>query len=335
MLKQNNDSAEVITHAHDLPENKLRSSFRRAIFGTLTTCLLTSLFLLFFNVSKHAPVFETVNVFAEDPYDAVGSFGIQLALLALMVSFLRILRPYPEGINVGSLSLILRGNAVALLAAAIPLTADLIAMLRYFSEWNRSSAGWALAIVVVGLMVMTLWAGWEFIRIARVLNLLLARHSWNQMIMVCLASCIVLAFYPASWRQSISGAVITALIGMILLFILCSKIAKSIFGSENEAKDDVLDDFADGMRGRLEKTVNLEWVRKEIDWLNPRKHTWHLVFLGAVGLGLALITAEMIDEGMPREGMLLTVILVYICIEASGVLLGYMLLRRFLGLFRT
>ena len=40
---------------------------------------LSILFFLFFEICKHAPVFSQVNVFTEDPYDSVGSFGIQLA----------------------------------------------------------------------------------------------------------------------------------------------------------------------------------------------------------------------------------------------------------------
>jgi hypothetical protein len=42
----------------------------------LLTFLLAMLFYLFFQVSKHNLVLSEVNAFAEDPYDAVGSFGV-------------------------------------------------------------------------------------------------------------------------------------------------------------------------------------------------------------------------------------------------------------------
>ncbi len=40
---------------------------------------LAILLFLFFEICKHAPVFSQVKVFTEDPYDSVGSFGVQLA----------------------------------------------------------------------------------------------------------------------------------------------------------------------------------------------------------------------------------------------------------------
>ncbi len=78
---------------------ELAAYFRQAKFATVITCLLTLLFRIFFDVSKHNPALAKVNIFLEEPYDAVGSFGIQLAMLSALVSFLRILRPYPKGIT--------------------------------------------------------------------------------------------------------------------------------------------------------------------------------------------------------------------------------------------
>jgi len=66
-----------------------------------------------------------VNAFAEDPYDAVGSFGIQLAVLCAVVSFLRIIRLYSNGITPNNLSLILRRNTVLLLSNSVTLIANM------------------------------------------------------------------------------------------------------------------------------------------------------------------------------------------------------------------
>ena len=55
---------------------------------------LTIFFWAFFDNSKNLPALAVINPFAEDPYDAVGSFGIQLSLFAALLSLLRAFRPY-------------------------------------------------------------------------------------------------------------------------------------------------------------------------------------------------------------------------------------------------
>jgi hypothetical protein len=58
------------------------------------TFMLAVLFYLFFQISKHNPALSHVNAFAEDPYDAVGSFGVQLAVFTALLSLVRAFRPY-------------------------------------------------------------------------------------------------------------------------------------------------------------------------------------------------------------------------------------------------
>ena len=70
--------------------------------------LLTIFFLAVFDNSKNIPLLAVVNPFAEDPYDAVGSFGIQLAFFAAFLSLIRAFRPYAtKEIPSDQLSLIL------------------------------------------------------------------------------------------------------------------------------------------------------------------------------------------------------------------------------------
>jgi len=53
---------------------------------------LAFLFFLFFQYTKHNPTLRPINVFGEGPYDAVGSFGIQLAFLASLVTGIRLIQ---------------------------------------------------------------------------------------------------------------------------------------------------------------------------------------------------------------------------------------------------
>jgi hypothetical protein len=50
--------------------------------AALLVFVLSILFYFFFDYCKHAPMLGAANPFAEDPYDAVGSFGIQLAFVS-------------------------------------------------------------------------------------------------------------------------------------------------------------------------------------------------------------------------------------------------------------
>ena len=49
------------------------------------------IFFLFFQVNKRSPLVEA-NPFADDPYDAVGSIAIQVALLISLLTYARVLR---------------------------------------------------------------------------------------------------------------------------------------------------------------------------------------------------------------------------------------------------
>lgn len=311
-------------------------------------CLLTLLFWSFFDASKHDPTLAKVNVFTEDPYDAVGSFGIQLAMLSALVSFLRILRPYPKGITFNNLLLILRGNAVSLLSIAVTLAADMIAMFRYLSEWTGSFAGWLLVAFISGLAALTALAGWMIFHMGQILNLLSGYRSWGKTLAVCLVGFVVLAFYPDTWRQSVPGGILTALVGMVLLFALSSAIVRLVFPSTDGPYEDLMDDlfalyqwlqvhahFAGFLFSGMERLAKVSWARAIIHWLNPRKHPWNVVILAALGMGAALVVAEAIGEGAPNQSIILLVVTVFIGIEGAGVLLGYILFRQFLGIVRS
>src|SRR6266498_6016070 len=119
--------------------------------------LLTIFFWAFFDTSKNIPLLAVINPFADDPYDAVGSFGIQLSIFAAALSLIRAFRPYPtKEIPANQFLLILRGETVALLAIFVTLIADIVAMARYLSMWRNSVAGWILTVLVGGLILLTI-----------------------------------------------------------------------------------------------------------------------------------------------------------------------------------
>jgi hypothetical protein len=112
--------------------------------------------------------------------------------------------------------------------------------------------------------------------------------------------------------------------------------------------EDLLDDLAAlyrAARGRARLTAGLFQraddlasaapVRAVANWLNPRRHAWRWLVLAALGMGGALALAEALGEGVsPSLRTTVFVAAVFVGLEGAGVLLGYGLLGRFLGLLR-
>jgi O-antigen/teichoic acid export membrane protein len=164
---------------------------------------------------------------------------------------------------------------------------------------------------------------------------------------MCVAGVAVLGLYPSAWRQSVPGALFTALVGMAVLFVCTYVLAALIFPPTGEPAEDLVDDlavlyawakahalFARGLFRRMERLAEYSWAQALIRALDPRKHPWRVVALAAAGMELALLMAEVLGEGVPQLNLILVVAAVFITIEGAGVLLGYLLFRQYLGLFR-
>src|SRR5215470_15338252 len=89
---------------------------------------LAILFYVFFMTSKHDGFLSVVNAFAEDPYDAVGSFGAQIVILAL----------YPTSVTQSTL-----GALFTVIVAALLLFAPMWAM-GFFLILDESTEGGAI-----------------------------------------------------------------------------------------------------------------------------------------------------------------------------------------------
>ena len=141
------------------------------IYACLTVALAV-LFYLFFQISKHQPALAQVNAFANDPYDAIGSFGVQFALFTALLTLLRAFRPYQSRQALDSQALLLvRGAIFSCLSVIITLIADAVAMARHPSVWMGLSAGYVLAALVGGLALFTVLVGWLLVSWGRKMRL--------------------------------------------------------------------------------------------------------------------------------------------------------------------
>jgi hypothetical protein len=312
---------------------------------------LAVLFYLFFQVSKQQPDLAHVNAFNDDPYDAVGSFAVQFALFVSVVSLVRALRRYSPSVALQPQKrLLARGLVLTYLAVAITLVADAAAMIRHPSDWTGIPAGYILAALLGSMAVLTLLVAW-------------LTHAWTltlspapppelprgAALAISAGSIAVLAFYPELWRQSTHGAILTIVVGTILLFVPLWALGLAFSPSPGSQYADVLDDLVSmyrylKVRSRLFGKVailaerGLGWppVRGVLLWLNPRRHRWNAAILTGIVLGIALVLGEMLGEGggSHQIGRFAFVITVFMSLELFAVLLGYALLARPLGLFR-
>ncbi|MHB1936310.1 MAG: hypothetical protein ACYCOR_06965 [Acidobacteriaceae bacterium] len=287
-------------------------SFKLSAFLIL---VMSVLFFLFFEISKHDPVFSHVNAFAEDPYDGIGSMGIQAAAMLAALSLLRVFWPYRTNeISENQKALIARTQMMAVLAVGITLAADAIAMLRYRQMWAESIGGRLLAMLLAGLAFLTAIAGSLVYRLRRRIALPTVPHHRTRIFAVSFATVLTLAFYPADWRQGVSGALFTALLGGVLLFLPVWAFGTALVPFHVKASQE---DAAMSV------------------WRHLRKYQWSLVLLAGVLTGFSLALRELWNPGgwPPLTGRIIFVISVYIALETAGLLIGYVLLRKPLGLF--
>lgn len=279
--------------------------------------LLAILFLFFFEFSKHDPILSKVNAFDEDPYDGVGSMGIQVAVLVATLSLLRSFwRHSASEVSESRKTLLVRTQMIAVLTVGITLAADIIAMLRHPSMWVGTAGGNLLAALLASMASLTLIAGWRVYRSGRRIALPRVCSTQSVAVAICVATVFILAFYPEGWRHSILGAIFTALIGGVLLFVPIWALERALVPYHEEI---VSDDPA------------------TVAWSHLRKFQWTFIVLVGVVAGLLLVLRELHDPaGWPQlSERIVLVVSVYIGLETAGLVIGYSLLRKPLGLFLT
>ena len=291
-------------------------------------CLVSAASLgltVFFFAAKHRTPFARVMPFGQDPYDAVGSFGFQLALATAAISLLRGARRYGGGFPASQAALVLRGSVAALLAVFVTIQADVVALARHPRAWTHSPIGTTLALGLVVVALASL-AGASLLGLAlrRVLHDGKASAAHGAIAVV--AGTLALAVYPEAWRLAgFAGAIGTALYGMLILFAEVSALTLAIAPEGARPAEDLLDDLGAvlGRRGAPPGAVTR--------WLRTRP--WRLAVIVAVVGGVLLAATQAAGEGLPPGAAPASLVLgVFAGLEAAGILLGYLCLRRPLAL---
>ncbi len=314
---------------------------------TLFTLLLSIAFYIFFYISKHDSTFSDVNAFANDPYDAVGSCGIQVAIGAALISILRFFCPGKTfGQSRSRQFLCIRAIFVSLLAIIVTLSVDVIALLRHTSQWIDSGEGFLLAVLVdVFLLVAILLLH----RVYRLISIIITFQNFQPMrIMsaISLAGILIFSFYPETLREGFIGAVFTASVGICFLLIIVAVLTKIILSTGNFEYDDIFDDviayyhwlrrqFGDQnpLLVLVKMTGDFPSIKRFMEWLNPRKYFWRFVGITALASWFVLILFTII--GSDNLGGDILDVCVSVFLEVLGVIIAYMFLGGFLGIFRA
>jgi hypothetical protein len=311
------------------------------------TLLLAVLFYVFWNVSKHQPALALVNVFADDPYDAVSSFAVQFALLAALLSFLRAFRPYPaNGISQVQSELFTGGAYLTFVSIGVVLLTNVIAMIRHIPQWAASPAGYVLALLMGGLGLLTLAASWSLHHAADTTRVQTTRAAWITALSCSLAGVLILSVYPESWRQNLYGELFTIVLGMSLFLVVTWGWGNVVAPAPRAQFEDIIDDLTAiyrwlTARGNLFRALArlcasiYHWpvLHAATGWLNPRRHTWNGIILLGIIMGALMAFFEAMSEGGPG-GHFPLILAIFVSMESLGVLLGYTLFRKPLGLFR-
>jgi hypothetical protein len=292
------------------------SESRRTATGALLVLGLAAAFFLFFQLTKQNPALSAVNASAEDPYDAIGSFGIQAAAFFGLISVARF---FWWSRGDGRLSsrhrfLTLRAEMATVLAVAVTLAGDLVAMMRHPALWTGPSAGREYAAWLGILVVLDAAVGLYVGLASRGTSGPWATKDWLWAGSAVFALLAVLALYPENLRQSTAGALLTVLVGIVLLFapvrfLLVALIPDSAVRPTDEGPASV--------------------------WFARRGFHWAAVAVAGALAGVLLVSAEMLKESggaAPPLTQLLLVVSVYVGLEMAGLLVGYALLREPVGM---
>ncbi len=321
----------------------------------LSACLAAALavvFSEFWQFAKHQPVLGNINPFANDPYDAIGSFAVLFAGAALLLLLLRAFRLYAPGeTTVAQQSLLVRTSYATCIAAAATLVADAIALLRHLAMWSGTMAGHELAALVGGMALLTLLVGCVVYATARTIPRPSRQPGrnpatrWLVAVGVSLLAIVILALYPEGWTNVEATELLTVLIATALLFAVMRAWVIALAPIPEAPYEDVIDDLIAiyrwlrahiGVLGLalvpLEKIVRSHAFHLLAGWLNPRRYPYSIVLV-SLGVGALLAISEAVGDPGPVT-FALHRFAIFVGLGGGGIVIGYLFLAKPLGIFR-
>lgn len=318
--------------------------------NTIVVFLFSIIFIWFFFFTKHSYSLSKVNVFGDDPYDAVGSIGIQVSFFAASLSMIRVFMSYfYETLPISQIVMILRGNIVSLLSIGVTIITDLIALFRFLENWRNDTMGLVILGLVGIVLILAIALVYWVLTLAKEIGSSFKLKNISIMTFWPLLGFLILAIYPVKLRDSIIGEIITAFTGMVIQITIVKSLSILMIPKQDLMffdLIDVIDDLYVMIKKRLkfgiifleslEKGLNNSKVKVFIDWLNPRKHKWNLAIIIGIIIGITLIVVEGSGEHWLRiNKMAFLLFSIFFVGELIIVLSFYVLFGNYLGIIKT
>ena len=282
--------------------------------ASLVALALAALFGVFFLFAKHDPSLSAIIPFANDPYDAVGSFAAIVSALLAGLALLRAFRPLRRSPPTRTdRAFLARTQMAIVLAVLTTAAADAIAMGRHPSMWLSQPGGRGLLLLVTGMAALATAVGFLVRYSAREVMSPRAASDWRRAAGAGVAFVVVLTIYPESIIDSVPGELLTLAAGIFLLFAPMSAFVVALVPYRAET-------------GGTEATAA---------WWSKRWVRWCAVVLLGIAIGASLLVAEASQGGggIPLARLAL-VASVFIGAGTLGLVVAYAFLNKPLGLSR-
>ncbi|AXC10601.1 hypothetical protein ACPOL_1253 [Acidisarcina polymorpha] len=177
---------------------------------------LACLFYWLFMFAKHDPALLDVIPFGEDPYDAIGSFGVIVGILVALLSLFRAFRPYREAPSGKRQVYLIRSQEAVVLVVFITLGSDALSMGRHPSMWIGSKSQ-NMLIALLGGMALVTAAVQLAIRTSQSATEPTAK-DWKAATVATVFAILVLVAYPEQLIHGTATHLLTVVAGAIVLF---------------------------------------------------------------------------------------------------------------------
>lgn len=266
--------------------------------------VLAVLFSEGFMFAKHAPALRHVIPFGEDPYDAVGSYGVIVGGLISVLSLFRAFRSYGEHPpSAAQRVYLLRAQMAVVLIVWITIASDAVAMVRHGSMWVNAPSRNELIVLLAGLALVTVVVQ------AAIRKAQEKTPEWRLLgrgAMLFVVAMAVLAVYPEQLIQRTTTHLLTVLIGACVLFAPIGVLLPPL----------------------VPYVPDTTTTRRAVS----ARARWGMVLVLGVLIGAALFIGEMSEGRGPSGIRLAFVAAVFVGLGAAGLLIAYAFLAKPLGL---
>jgi hypothetical protein len=277
--------------------------------------LLAALFYWLFMFAKHDAALSKIIPFGDDPYDAVGSFGIIVGILVALLSLGRAFRPYRSNlVSIEDQVYLVRAQTSVVLAVVITLVSDAVALARHPSIWTTAPQRSELLALLGGLAIVVIAVELLIHRSAEEIVSAWTLGGWTRAAIVGVSAVLILALYPERLIKGTATHLLTVVAGALILFVPMRTLLTALVPYEtNTARREA----TDGERNFA------------------RRYRWGIVLLVGVILGVFFFAGEM-SEGAGRMPLrrIVFVAAVFVGLSTTGLAIAYTFLGIPLGLGR-